>query len=230
MAVTLPAPEEKAAAVEAMFDRIAPRYDLMNRLLTLRLDQRWRRQTVRQLDIGPADTVVDLGCGTGDMSELAAASGARVVGLDFAARMLAGARARGIGAALLRADAAALPLRSGAATVVISAFTLRNFASIPGALAEAARVLRPGGRLALLEVDEPRHPLARWGHALYFRRAVPLLGALLADRQAYAYLPDSTAFLPAEPELLRCVAAAGFHHPRKRRLGGGAAQLILAER
>ncbi len=230
MALTLPAPAEKAAVVEAMFDRIAPRYDRMNRLLTLGLDQRWRRLAVRLLGAGPGDTVVDLGCGTGDMSELAAAAGARVVGLDVAARMLAAAQVRRVGATLLRADAAALPLRAGAATAVTSAFALRNVTSIPAVLAEAARVLRPGGRLALLEVDAPRNPLARWGHTLYFRHAVPVLGALLVDRQAYAYLPQSIAYLPGEAELLRCVADAGFRNPRKRRLSGGVAQLILAER
>ncbi len=230
MALTLPDAEHKAAVVEAMFDRIAPRYDLMNRLLTFRLDQRWRRLAARLLRLGPGDLVVDLGCGTGDMCEIARAAGARVVGLDFAARMLDGARARGAADALLRADASRLPLRDGCASAVTSAFTLRNFASIPAVLAEAARVLRPGGRLALLEVDEPRHRLLRWGHTLYFRHAVPLVGALLVDRAAYAYLPESTAYLPPEAALLGLLSEAGFRAPSKRRLAGGAAQLLLAER
>jgi demethylmenaquinone methyltransferase / 2-methoxy-6-polyprenyl-1,4-benzoquinol methylase len=226
----LPAPDEKAAAVEAMFDRIAPHYDRMNRLLTLRLDQRWRRLAIELLGVGATDTVVDLGCGTGDMCALAAARGARVIGLDFAAQMLAGARRRRIDAALLRADAAALPVRRASATVVTSAFTLRNFVAIAPVVAEIARVLRPGGRVALLDVDAPSHPLTRWGHALYFRRAVPLLGAILADRAAYAYLPESTAYLPPAPELLRMLVEGGLRNPRKRRLAAGAAQLILAER
>lgn len=228
--MTLPAPADKAAVVEAMFDRIAPYYDRMNRLLTFRLDQRWRRQAIRRLGISPDDTVLDLGCGTGDMCGLAAASGARVVGLDFAARMLEGARRRGTAAGWLRADAGCLPLRDASVSVVTSAFALRNFVAIPPVLAEIARVLRPGGRLALLEVDTPRLALARWGHELYFRRAVPLVGALLADRTAYAYLPASAAYLPAEPDLLALLAASGLRDVRKHRLGGGAAQLIIAHR
>ncbi len=227
---SLPDGAEKAAAVEAMFDRIAPRYDLMNRLMTLRLDQRWRRLTIRHLRIGRSDTVVDLGCGTGDLCELAAATGARVIGVDFAAGMLARARARRVPAHLVRGDAAILPLPPASTTAVMSAFALRNFASIPAVLREAARILEPGGRLGLLEVDAPRGLLLRWGHAVYFRRIVPLLGALLADRSAYAYLPRSAAYLPAEPQLLDCVRAAGLHDVVKHRLSGGIAQLIVAQR
>lgn len=227
---SLPDGAEKAVVVEAMFDRIAPRYDLMNRLMTLRFDQRWRRLTIRHLRIGRGDTVVDLGCGTGDLCELAAATGARVIGVDFAARMLAQARARRMPAHLVRADAATLPLPSASATAVVSAFALRNFVSIPGVLREATRILAPGGRLGLLEVDVPRGLLMRWGHAVYFRRVVPLLGALLSERSAYTYLPQSAAYLPAEPQLLHYVQAAGLHDVVKHRLSGGIAQLILAER
>jgi demethylmenaquinone methyltransferase/2-methoxy-6-polyprenyl-1,4-benzoquinol methylase len=229
-AAPLPGPDEKAAVVEAMFDRIAPRYDLMNRLLTLRLDQRWRRRAIGLAGIGRGDVVVDLGCGTGDLCDLAAARGARAVGVDFAAGMLAGARRRGARAALVRADAAALPLPAASADAVLSAFALRNFVSIDAVLREAYRVLRPGGRLVLLEVDEPSAPLLRWGHSLYFRRLVPLLGALLADRSAYAYLPRSTAYLPPEIELLAHLEAAGLHAPAKHRVGAGVAQIIVAVR
>ncbi|MBI4515749.1 MAG: ubiquinone/menaquinone biosynthesis methyltransferase [Deltaproteobacteria bacterium] len=230
LAQQLPPPEEKAAVVEAMFDRIAPHYDRMNRLFTFRLDQRWRRLLLQRARVGHSDIIVDLGCGTGDLCELAAAAGARVVGLDFAARMLAAARARLSDAPLVRADAAALPLATASATVVSSAFALRNFVSIPGVLAEAARVLVRGGRLALLEVDEPTGRWQRWGHAVYFRRIVPLLGALLAERAAYAYLPRSTAYLPPERALLELVTRAGFERVAKHRLSLGIAQLIIAER
>jgi demethylmenaquinone methyltransferase/2-methoxy-6-polyprenyl-1,4-benzoquinol methylase len=230
VALGLPPLAEKAAVVEAMFDRIAPRYDLLNRLLTLRLDQRWRRVVVRHAGIGARDVVVDLGCGTGDMCTLAASAGAHVIGVDFAAGMLLAARRRGLAAGLVRADAGALPLPAACVSVITSAFALRNFVSIPHVLSEAARVLRPGGRLALLEVDEPAGALTRWAHELYFRRLVPFIGGLLSDRAAYAYLPQSTAYLPPTPELLGLVTAAGFRDAVKRPLSGGIAQLIFAIR
>lgn len=230
MALELPDAASKAAVVEAMFDRIAPRYDLMNRLLTFGLDQRWRKATIHGAGIGPADVVVDLGCGTGDLCALAAAAGARVIGVDVAARMLAAARRGAVAAQLVRADAGTLPLPTGCASVVVCGFALRNFVSIPRVLGEAARVLRGGGRLALLEVDVPASRLARWGHSLYFQRIVPLVGAVLADRTAYRYLPRSTAYLPAPNELLRLVADAGFADVKRLQLSAGIAQLITATR
>jgi demethylmenaquinone methyltransferase/2-methoxy-6-polyprenyl-1,4-benzoquinol methylase len=226
----LPEAHKKAVVVEAMFDRIAARYDLVNRLLTFQLDQRWRWRAVRLAGIGAADRVVDLGCGTGDLVEIAAAAGARVVGVDFSAGMLAAARRRGIRPPLVRANAAALPMAGNVATAVISAFALRNFTSIPAVLREAARVLVPGGRLVLLEVDEPGNALLRWGHALYFRRLVPLIGGWLSDRPAYAYLPQSTAYLPPERDLLAVVREAGFTNVAKHRLHGGVAQLLTGVR
>jgi demethylmenaquinone methyltransferase/2-methoxy-6-polyprenyl-1,4-benzoquinol methylase len=226
----LPAPAEKAAVVEAMFDRIAPRYDLLNRLLTFRLDRRWRARAVRLAAIGADDTVLDLGCGTGDMCELAAAAGARVIGLDFAGRMLDGLRRRRVPAHAVRSDAACLPIRAASVSVVTSAFALRNFVSISAVLAEAARVAGEGARLVLLEVDEPNHPLSRWGHAAYFRHVVPFVGGLLSDRAAYRYLPRSTTYLPEESELLQLIRDAGWREPVKHRLSGGIAQLILAKR
>ncbi len=226
----LPEARQKAVVVEAMFDRIASRYDVVNRLLTFQLDQRWRWRAIRLAGIGPADRVVDLGCGTGDLVEIAAAVGARVVGVDVSAGMLAAARRRGIRPPLLRANAGALPVTSGSVTAVISAFALRNFTSIPAVLQESARVLARGGRLVLLEVDEPGNALLRWGHAVYFRRLVPLIGGWLSDRQAYAYLPQSTAYLPPEQDLLASVREAGFPSVTKHRLHGGVAQLIIGVR
>jgi len=226
----LPRTADKAAVVEAMFDRIAPRYDLLNRVCTFRLDRAWRRKAVELAGIGSDDVVIDLGCGTGDMCELAALAGARVIGVDFAAGMLAEAQRRQVPASLIRADVGGIPVRTGAATVVTSAFVLRNLVSIPHTLAEAARVLAPGGRLTLLEVDRPAGTLLRCGHALYFRTVVPLIGSLLSERAAYTYLPRSAVYLPPEPELLRLVAAAGFASITKRTLGAGAVQVIAAVR
>jgi demethylmenaquinone methyltransferase/2-methoxy-6-polyprenyl-1,4-benzoquinol methylase len=234
--MTLPAAAEKRAVVEAMFDRIAPRYDLMNRLMTFGVDRAWRRSTIAALALRPSERVLDLACGSGDLAVEARASGARVVGLDFSAGMLRAARARGAecellrGVALVRGDALALPLADASVDAVVSGFALRNFVDVPHALAECARVLRPGGRIALLEVDRPASALVRFGHGVYFRRVVPLLGALLSDRAAYAYLPESTAYLPDQASLFAMLAAAGFGRPRKRSFLGGAAQLVTAER
>jgi demethylmenaquinone methyltransferase/2-methoxy-6-polyprenyl-1,4-benzoquinol methylase len=226
----LPSGEDKATFVRAMFDRIAPQYDRLNRLFSFRLDQHWRRIAIRTLTISPHDTVVDLACGTGDLSELAVSAGAAVVGIDFSANMLAGARQRGIMAAFVQADANCLPLPTSWATVVISGFAVRNFVSLPTVLAEAARVLQPGGRLGLLEVDMPRNRFLRWGHHLYFTQVVPVLGALLSDAQAYAYLPRSVAYLPESDELRRMIETAGFSRVVKYRLSGGIAQLLTAVR
>lgn len=226
----LPAGAEKRAAVQAMFDRIAPRYDALNRLLTGGLDQRWRRLALDAARVGPGDRVLDLACGTGDLAEAAAARGARVVGVDFSRGMLRGARRRGVAAGLAQGDALALPLRTGCADAAVCGFALRNFTALAPVFAELARVLAPGGRLALLDVDRPR---ARWlaaAHSLYFDRFVPRIGAWLSDRAAYSYLPRSTSYLPPEPELLALLGAAGFAGVTKRRLLLGSAQLLGATR
>ena len=228
--LVLPEAAEKAAVVREMFDRIAPRYDALNRLISLSLDQRWRRLALRDAEVGAGDRVIDLACGTGDLSALAVAMGAQVVGVDFSGRMLAGAQRRQIKADWIQSDASLLPFPSGWATVVVSGFALRNFVSIPVVLAESARVLTAGGRLVLIEVDTPHNPLVRSGHAIYFNRIVPLLGALLSDAKAYAYLPRSISYLPDSQELQDMIEAAGFEQVRKQRLFGGVAQIVWAVR
>ena len=226
----LPTGAEKRVQVRAMFDRIAPRYDALNRLFTGGLDRRWRRLALDAVRIAPGDRVLDLACGTGDLAQAAAARGARVVGIDFAREMLRGAQRRRVPAALVQADATSLPLRTASVDALVCGFALRNFTELAAVLAEIARVLAPGGRVALLDVDRPESRLVRAGHSLYFDRVVPLLGGLLSDRAAYAYLPRSTSYLPPERELLAQVARAGFAQIQKRRLLLGAAQLISAVR
>jgi len=226
----LPDPGDKHAAVRSMFDRIAPRYDRMNRILTAGLDQRWRRAALAAIAVGPGDRVLDLAAGTGDLAELARARGADVVAVDFAAEMLRGARRRGVGAELVQADAEHLPLPDGCASAAVSGFALRNFVSLPRVFAELARVLAPGGRVALIDVDRPTAPVVRQGHAFYFDRVVPFLGGLLSDRQAYAYLPQSTAYLPPGSALLSLLEAAGFRDAHRDTRLLGSVQILTAVR
>jgi demethylmenaquinone methyltransferase/2-methoxy-6-polyprenyl-1,4-benzoquinol methylase len=227
----LPAPEQKATAVRSMFDRISPSYDRVNRIMTLNADQRWRRALVAKLEVGPGDRVLDLACGTGDFTMLARHRGAEAVGLDFSRGMLSAAVARhGESFAWVQGDALALPFASGSFTVAVSGFALRNFVEIAPAVRELARVLEPGGRLGLLEVDRPKNPVIRAGHGVYFNRIVPLVGGFIADRDAYRYLPQSASYLPTQDELVRILVQAGFHRIQKRSPMFGAIQSISAVR
>jgi demethylmenaquinone methyltransferase / 2-methoxy-6-polyprenyl-1,4-benzoquinol methylase len=224
----LPEGDDKHRAVEAMFDRIAPRYDRLNRIISLGQDRRWRRQTVGALRLSPGATVLDLGCGTGDLCDVVAGSGYSPIGVDFSAGMLASAHTR---APLARADALALPVPDASADGVVSGFALRNFVDLDRFFRECARVLRPGGRLAALETAEPAGPVLRAGHHLWFRRVVPFVGATLAhDAEAYDYLPRSAAYLPPPRDLLALVEAAGFAAVARATFTAGAVQLITGTR
>ncbi len=226
----LPALEQKRAHVRAMFDRIAPRYDLLNRLMTLGFDWSWRRELVEALYVGPGELVVDLGAGTGDLAALAAARGARVVAVDLALGMLRVARRRRTAALLVQADALSLPFPTDSVHAITCGFAVRNFSDPQAVFAECARVLEPGGRLGLLEVDEPRSPLLRLGHRVHFRHLVPRLGAMLSDREAYAYLPASAEYLPDEATLRGFLTGCGFESITKTSHLFGAAQSITAVR
>lgn len=227
----LPPPDEKAAAVRDMFDRISPSYDRVNRLMTFNADQRWRRELVRRLRVGPGDLVLDLACGTGDFAEICRKAGATAVGLDFSRGMLNAANRRFPGLGIfVQGDALRLPFADGSFTAAVSGFALRNFVAIPPVLDELARVLKPGGRIGLLEVDKPRNPVVAAGHGLYFNRMVPLVGGLIADRKAYRYLPQSASYLPPEAELRAMLEAAGFGRTRKRSPMFGAIQSVSAVR
>jgi demethylmenaquinone methyltransferase/2-methoxy-6-polyprenyl-1,4-benzoquinol methylase len=227
MPEALPEGEEKVAAVRTMFDAIAPRYDLVNRIMTFRMDVGWRRHTVASLGLARGARVVDLACGTGDLCRELAAQGARPIGVDLSFGMLAAARTS---APLLQGDALCLPLPDAAVDGVTCGFALRNFASLPPFFAELARVTRRGGRIALLEVAEPPNPLLRAGHGLYFGKVVPLVGGLLSDPAAYRYLPRSVAYLPEPGAMLGQLAEAGFVDVERRLLSVGIAQLITAAR
>jgi demethylmenaquinone methyltransferase/2-methoxy-6-polyprenyl-1,4-benzoquinol methylase len=223
----LPTGSEKARVVEQMFDRIAPRYDLLNRLLTFRMDVAWRRAAVNSLQLAAGARVLDLACGTGDLCRTLEGAGYAAIGTDFSAGMLTAARTS---APLVRADGARLPFATASLDGLTCGFALRNFVDLPDVLAECARVLRPAGRIALVDVSEPRSAPARAVHGLWFRKVVPFVGGLLSDKRAYAYLPASTAYLPPKPELLAIVTQAGFRGVTHRTLGAGAAQLITGAR
>ncbi len=224
---SLPQGEEKVAAVRGMFDAIAPRYDLVNRIMTFRMDVRWRKRTVRDLGLPAGATVLDLACGTGDLCRELADLGLRPIGVDLSFGMLAAARTS---APLVHGDALRLPLPSASVEGVTCGFALRNFASLPPFFVELARVVRPGGRVALLEVAEPPNRLLRFGHGIYFGKVVPLVGGLLSDPAAYRYLPRSVAYLPEPPVMLRELEEAGFVKVDRQLLSVGIAQLITATR
>ena len=223
----LPRGEEKAVAVRSMFDKIAPRYDMVNRIMTFRMDVGWRKRTVRDLHLPKHAMVLDLACGTGDLCLDLEKAELRPLGMDLSWGMLAAARTA---SPLVHADALRLPVSTQSVDGVTCGFALRNFTALPPFFAELARVIKPGGRIALLEVDQPPNRFLRWGHGIYFGKVVPFIGGLLSDRSAYQYLPKSVAYLPPEAELLAIIEQAGFTQVTKRRLNGGIAQLLTATR
>ncbi len=214
-------------AVRRMFDGIAPRYDLVNRVMTLGLDRGWRRRAVAGLALPPDSRVLDLACGTGDLCRELSDHGHRATGVDLSRGMLTAARTA---APLVEADILRLPVPDAAADGATCGFALRNVVDLPAFLAELGRAVRPGGRIALLEVAEPTSPVVRAGHAVWFGRVAPRIGGFLSDADAYRYLPRSVAYLPPTEELLALVRRAGFADVSRRVLLLGAAQLLLATR
>ena len=223
----LPEGDEKAAAVRAMFDTIAPRYDLVNRIMTFRLDVAWRRRAIGALDLGSRAIVLDLACGTGDMCRDLTDAGLRPVGVDLSFGMLAASRTD---APLVHGDGLVLPFPDDSIDGVTCGFVLRNFVALEPLFAELARILRPGGRISLLDVAEPPNAFLKWGHSVYFGKVVPLIGGLLSNRDAYRYLPKSVAYLP-EPSVLRQqIVDAGFIDVERRLLTHGISQLYTGTR
>ncbi len=224
----LPEGDAKRRSVEAMFDRLAPRYERMNRVISLGLDRRWRDAAVVALGLPRASTVLDLACGTGDVCRDLSDSGYLAVGLDFSAGMLARAHTS---SPLVRADAARVPVRDGAVDGITCGFALRNFVDLDEVFAECARMLRRGGRFVAIDAAVPRNPFLRAGNAVWFRGAVPLLGRVLAhDADAYRYLPKSTAYLPEPDALAAMLTAAGFGDVLTRGLTGGSVLLLEGTR
>jgi len=208
-----------ADGVRAMFDRIAPVYDAMNRVMTAGLDQRWRRATARAV-VGPGDSVLDACCGTGDLAVAAAEQGGRVTGLDFSERMLERARRKAPTLDWVEGDLLALPFGDASFDAATVGFGVRNVEDLERALGELRRVLRSGGRLGILEITQPRGALRPF-YRLWFDRIVPLLGRVLPGGSAYTYLPASVRRFPGPDELVRMLEGAGFGDVRYRTFAAG---------
>ncbi len=215
--------------IEGMFDRIVPRYDAMNRIMTLGLDRRWRAMAAAEADVGEGDAILDVCCGTGDLAITLADMHpeCRIVGLDFSRAMLgrAHAKASGCGNAareslsFVRGDLLHLPFADGEFAAVTVGWGLRNVNDLGGAIAEMIRVTRPGGRVICLEMTFAQTMAGRVAYGLWLERVVPVLGRIVGgDAEAYAYLPASVEAFPRAPELAAIMRHAGLNHVRYRLL------------
>ena len=223
----LPTFSEKELTVRKMFDRIAPRYDFLNRLITFGLDTRWRKKTVRHMHAHPGGKVLDVACGTGDLCDSLHKAGIKAVGMDFSRGML---KSFNSNAPLINGDALKIPIHDSSVDGVTCGFALRNFLDINPFLNEVARILKPGSRVAILEVDEPENRYIKTVHSFYFNKIVPLIGGLFSDKAAYSYLPSSVIYLPEKNEIIKMIEESGLSNVKKFRLTGGIVQLLVAEK
>jgi demethylmenaquinone methyltransferase / 2-methoxy-6-polyprenyl-1,4-benzoquinol methylase len=224
---TLPQGEEKRLAVREMFDAIAPRYDLVNRVMTFRLDVRWRRRTVRELALPAGSIVLDLASGTGDLCIDLRKAGHRPISIDLSFGMLAADHS---GAPRVQGDILRLPMPVASVDGATCGFALRNLTDLGPFFDELARVVRHGGRIALLDVGIPRNKLIQRGNDIYFGKIVPKIGALLSDGAAYRYLPKSVAYLPKPDEMVSMLQQSGFTRVVHEDVSGGLTQLLTATR
>lgn len=207
---------DKDRRVQRMFDAIAPTYELVNTVSSAGRDAYWRREMVRLAEVRPDDVLLDVACGTGDVARAFASADVRprhICGMDFAASMLRRAADRPIsGGTFLQADALHLPAADGSVSIVTCAFGIRNFSNLSAGLQEMHRVLKPGGRVVILEFSVPRLPLIRQIYLFYFHRVMPIAATLISrDRTgAYRYLPRSVVSFPDRSEIVQALAAAGF--------------------
>ncbi len=231
--------DKSPSRIAGMFDAIAPRYDLLNHLLSAGLDRRWRRRAIDEIRLSPGARVLDLCTGTGDLAVAAVqqGTGVSVVGVDFAGQMLTLARRKTRelelepSIRLVRGDATRIPLADACCDAATIGFGIRNVVDPPKALADIARVLRPGGRLAILEFGEPRVPGVRTLYSWYFRYLLPLVGRMVSHHQsAYSYLPASVGSFPPPAEFAHIIGATGFSQVRAVPLTFGIVYLYVAVR
>ena len=238
MGLTNPGQKNSADAharrVRDMFARISPRYDLLNHLLSANVDRRWRRRVVGKLKplLAANARVLDVGCGTGDLSiELFEKTAAQVLGIDFCRPMLELAKAKAPGLSFIEGDALRLPFDDRMFEGITIGFALRNLASVDAGLAELWRVLKPGGVVAILEFSQPTVPGMRELVRFYYWRLLPWIGGQLSgSRNAYQYLPESIAKFPDQETLAAKMRAAGFEEVQFENLSGGIAALHTGRR
>lgn len=223
----LPEGDEKRDAVRNMFDTIAPRYDLVNRLMTFRLDVRVRRQTLESLRLPANATVLDLACGTGDFMWSLQKQGHTAIGVDLSHGMMSAAPRDGT---FVQGDLLDLPITDASVDAAVCGYALRNLLDLPPFFAELARVVKPGGRIALVDVSAPENRLMRKGFDLHFNTVVPFVGGVFSDKAAYGYLPRSVAYLPPPHEMVQMLSDAGFANAERRQLTMGIAQLLTGDR
>ena len=226
----------KRDQVERMFDAISPKYDLLNRICSFGIDQRWRRKVIRTLQADGARNVLDVATGTADLAIMAARTGMRVTGVDISAGMLGAGRKKIERAALtdsitlVQADSEQLPFATGSFDAAMVAFGVRNFEHLEKGLSEMQRVIAPGGRICVLEFSRPEGIMGAV-FRFYFHRVMPAIGRLVSkDASAYTYLPKSVDAFPDGQDFLRILRGAGFVETSARRLTGGVATLYLARR
>jgi demethylmenaquinone methyltransferase / 2-methoxy-6-polyprenyl-1,4-benzoquinol methylase len=207
--------------VQAMFDRIARVYDRMNAVMTAGLDRRWRERAADLARVGPRDRALDVATGTGDLAIALARRGGEVVGSDFSEGMLERARAKSPQVRWEQANALALPYDDDAFDAATVGFGARNFSELERGIAEMARVVRPGGRVVVLEITTPTKPPLSTFFSLWFDRIVPLLGRVTGENQAYSYLPNSVKRFPGPRELGAVMAGAGLRDVRWILTAGG---------